>query len=336
MPAWTERPELQLNCTWPPAERYAGIGSDVIERGRDLLDAIMREVPRAALPLADGVRIRTVGRFHDEACAIADLVDTDWRSVIIANISYDLAVATMGCSTVALPTCEGPVLARNMDWWPEHLLARASYLIRHLDGDDAKLVHAGWPGSIGVVSGLSRRGFAVVLNAVTSNERPQLSGYPVMLFIRQVLDDADSFEQAVNMLAEQRLVCSCLLSVVGTRNFERVVIERTATQSAQRWGLDDKPLVATNDYRKLMRPRTSESSELYQTTCTRFDHLSAFFAEPTVERTVDDDELLYRVTDPHIMQTITAQHVIIRPRAGSVRLFVPRALLETDPPSPNP
>ena len=42
---------------------------------------------------------------------------------------------------------------------------------------------------------------------------------------------------------------------------------------------------------------------------------------------IPDDRLLYTLTDEQIRQEITAQHVIIRPRRESIRLFVPRRLM---------
>ncbi len=77
--------------------------------------------------IAQLARLRTCNRFHREIVAMARLAEVDWRQLMLANLSYDLVLAFMGCSTIALPTAEGPVLARNMDWWPEDLLARASY-----------------------------------------------------------------------------------------------------------------------------------------------------------------------------------------------------------------
>ena len=44
-------------------------------------------------------------------------------------------------------------------------------------------------------------------------------------------------------------------------------------------------------------------------------------------RSVEDARLLYILSEPDIIQNITAQHVVMRPRSGQIRLFVPRRLL---------
>ena len=170
---------------------------------------------------------------------------------MLANISYDLVLAYFGCSTVALPTPSGPVVARNMDWWPEDILAQCSYLIRCFRGSTFHFANAGWPGAIGVVTGLSARGFAVVLNAVLSPEGICKTGYPVLLHLRRVLEDAPSFEAdslALDDFAGARPLFAEDLIAFGT--FSDFITGREAVEAAQwrnvwpfirdfRWRLDD-------------------------------------------------------------------------------------------------
>ncbi|MGE0711420.1 MAG: hypothetical protein AB7N76_37240 [Planctomycetota bacterium] len=40
-----------------------------------------------------------------------------------------------------------------------------------------------------------------------------------------------------------------------------------------------------------------------------------------------DEQLLALLTDPEVIQTITAQHVLLRPRQGLLRVFVPARLV---------
>src|SRR5438552_4680091 len=133
---------------------------DALQAGQRLLAAVTDTMPRKARWLAPLVRLRTLNRFHAEIVSMARQVHADWRDVMLANISYDLLIATFGCSTIALATPSGPVVARNMDWWPENILAQASYLVRCLRKGAMQFVNAGWPGASGVVTGLSSRGFA--------------------------------------------------------------------------------------------------------------------------------------------------------------------------------
>ncbi len=327
---WVECPAMHINLDRPLSERFAAVPPDAIEKGRELLRALDQEIPVTARILADAARLRTTNRFHAEVIALARRIDVPWRRIMLANLSYDLALAYIGCSTVVLPTADGPVLARNMDWWPEHALARSSYLVRCYRGGRLAFANAGWPGATGVVTGLSGLGFCLALNAVLSPEGIRRTGYPVLLHLRRVLEDAPDFDAAVRQLSEATLAAPALITVAGTRNEQRVVIERTPTRSAQRWADNGKPLVTTNDYRLLFRPETHEVAEIYQTTCRRYDALTEFFRDHAPQDPVEDAALLYVLSEPDVIQQITAQHVVIRPRTGEIRMFVPRRLI--DPP----
>jgi hypothetical protein len=318
---WVERPALDVDLACPEDRRFEGVPAEAFASGRRLLDAVLGEVPAAARHLADLVRRRTGDRFQAEAVALARRVGADWRDLMLANVSYDLAVARLGCSTVALPTPDGPVVARNMDWPPQDLLARASYLIRSARAGRPLFASAGWPGAIGIVTGLSARGFAVVLNAVMCAEGVGLAGYPVLLFLRCLLEDARDFDDALRMLSHQPLTAPGLFTLVGSRNEQRVVVERTPTRHALRWPQGDEPLFATNAYRLL------EDGDGGPTACPRYEALGRFFARHRPDKPVTDAELLYVLSDPAVVQDITAQHVVLRPRTGAARVFVPRRLL---------
>jgi hypothetical protein len=278
--------------------------------------------------LADAVRLRTANRFHAEITSFAERLGVDWRQLLLANISYDLMLAMIGCSTVALATPSGPVLARNMDWWPEHLLARASAVTRWMRGSTQIFSAAGWPGSVGVVSGVSERGFGLVLNAVSSPEGSSPTGYPMLLFLRRVLEEADSFATALEWLKTEKLASSGLVTLVGSRNEDRVVVERTPSRAALRHPVGSAPLVTTNHYRTIQTNVAGKPlGPLAETSCGRFEALSHCAAQASNRTEISDNELLSWLSDARIAQSITAQHVLIRPAARSLKLWVPEQLL---------
>lgn len=326
MAPWVERPTLEFETTRPWAGRIATVPAEALAAARALLGVVTAEIPTDRLWLASALRVRTANRFHAEIKAIAEHLGIDWRVLCLANLSYEFVLASHGCSMVALPTADGPVLARNMDWWPEDLLARASYLLKYQRRDQPHWMAAGWPGASSVVTGMSARGFAVSLNAVVSPEGINRWGYPVMLHLRRVLEDCRGFDEALSRLARVRLTAAALFTLVGTDNHQRVVIERTPTRHALRWGEEHRPLIATNDFRQLQINSIQGPAELAQTACRRFDALTGYSAHAKWAAT-NDEALLFALTDPAVQQTITAQHVIMRPRKQQMRLFVPRRLL---------
>jgi hypothetical protein len=326
MPPWVERSTVTIDLSRIRRGEPPELPPEAIASSRALLGEVIATVPKKARLLAYLLAIRTRNRFGREFKAAARLIDGDPRDIALANLSYDLVVGALSCSTVVLPTADGPVIARNMDWWPEGPLARASYVVRCIEGTNWKFSSAGFPGGVGVVSGLSARGFAVILNAVTSPDPVCKTGYPVLLHLRRVVEDAADFSDALAMLSKQRLTTSALFTLAGTKNEQRVVVERAPKRHTLRWAKQDEPLLTTNDYRILDQPAGSDAWDLQRTSCVRYDRLCYLASRRSSDRPPTDDELLYWLSDEQVRQEITAQHVIVRPALGEMRLFVPRAL----------
>ncbi|MGB0715244.1 MAG: C45 family autoproteolytic acyltransferase/hydrolase [Phycisphaerae bacterium] len=330
---WLAAPELDIECAVGMERRFADADPTLHEKGRMLLHALADEISVAGLKgarlkaLATTLNMRTKRRFEAEAKALANAVQRSWQEVLVMNLSYELASTKLGCSTAILAGDDGPVLARNMDWYPEQVLARSSALIRYAENGRLLFANAGWPGSIGVVSGLAGKGFGIVVNFVHAPEGVDWLGYPVLLHIRRVLEDASGFEEAVDMLASERLAAGALFSVVGTENQERAVVERTTSGCAIRRPHADEPLVTTNHYASSLGGSTMDHPN--PVGCPRWQNLLDVTASMT-GRSVQDDRLLYELSDPGVIQGITAQHVIIRPRQNTIRLFVPRRLVDAE------
>lgn len=329
---WQECPSLDLALETRAARRAAAIPESLAVPARALLAAVSAGIPSRYRFLADVVRVRTGGRFQAELNGYATRLGVGWRDLMLANVSYDLLLATLGCSTVALATPSGPVLARNMDWWPEDLLAKASVATSWTRDGQLSFAAAGWPGAVGVVSGLSARGFGLVLNAVSTLEKPDPLGYPMLFFLRRVIEEAGGYAAALDMLCGARLASPGMITLVGRRNDERAVIERGPRQVAVRSPDGASPLVTTNAYQVLECGR-GEVRSLVGTACQRYEALrKAALASGSAEREIGDAELLYWLTAGDVAQTITAQHVIIRPSVGptgTLRLYVPKRLIAT-------
>jgi hypothetical protein len=191
-----------------------------------------------------------------------------------------------------------------------------------------ELVHrtANWPGGIGVVTGLSTKGFAVSLNAVFHPAGLDRLGYPVLYFLRQVLDDARDFDDALQRLRTQRLTLAGLFTLAGRENHQRVVIERSSREAALRWPDGDHPLVATNHYQAMEVERGPLAFGLSGTSADRCASLASLIADCN-GGSPSDERLLFALTDGRVIQSITAQHVIARPASNTLRVFVPTRLL---------
>jgi hypothetical protein len=331
MSLWVERPTILVDLGRLYRGELPALPAEAVTAAKSLLDEVLAPVPKKARLLAYLLAIRTGDRFGREFKASAQMIHADARDIALANLSYDLVVGMHGCSTLVLPTADGPVLARNMDWPPEGPVARATYNIRFITGDRWEFSAAGFPGATGIVSGLSSRGFGIVLNAVTTPDPISKSGYPVLLHIRRVFEDAAGFSDALAMLSKQRLTTPALFTLVGTKNDERVVVERSQRRHALRWGRVGEPLLTTNNYLVLNvdQPKASPAHawDVSETTCERYLRLSELASGWESPSSPKDEELLFWLTDALVRQDITAQHVIIRPAQNSIKVFTPTALM---------
>ena len=341
MTPWTDSPTLKIDHDLPPAQRIAAIPEHAVTATLPLLHAILREFPAPAKAIADLARIRTANRFHAEAVAIGKRINLGWRPIILANICYDLALAALGCSTVALPTPTGPVLARNMDWWPQDLLARATYRIEHqrkdCEGETGGIAYisAGFVGSIGIVTACAPNRFALALNAAICDHGHDPLGYPVLLFLRRVMDTAKDYDEASRMIREARLAAPCIVTVVGTTNDQRIIIEKSPNRMETRMAAAaNQPLVATNNFHvvqaNLVATARKGADEIAVSCSTRYDRLAELAAATDTTQSGLGDTLLHHLSDPDIIQSITAQHTVAQPSTGLMRVAVPSRLLDTE------
>ncbi|MCE9566253.1 MAG: hypothetical protein K8U57_29880 [Planctomycetes bacterium] len=277
--------------------------SDLVAKSKNFLQATLamfRPLGPAA-NIAPGVMKRYP--IHAERARIATEMGVEPVDLLAGNLCYDMLAGTlaMGCSTLALAGKDGPVLARNMDWFPAEKIAKASCLVNEDYG-----VSAGFVGILGAVTGMSRNGFCVCINAAFGGSDPE--GYPMLLFLRHVLDTTKSFSEALAMVERERLMSGGIVTLVGTRNDERAIVERTTNKAMVRRPTGDKPLMATNHFRELAAPEP----------CQRYECMAQH-----VEKLPPMEVL----TDRRVLQEITAQHVVMCPAMQSAEMFVPSHLL---------
>ena len=281
-----------------------GYPADLVAKSRTFLTETLAMFPRDPVVKACVQYLfERFPRHAERADRIATPLGIDPLDLFAGNLCYDLFMggSGMGCSTMALPTPEGPMLARNMDWPPADKIAQASCLVAEEFG-----VNAGFLGMVGVVTAQSKKGFALSINAVEG--RPDLDGYPMLLFLRDVLDTARDFDDALARVQGERLMSGGIITLVGTANRQRAIVERTAGDAVTRTAREDEPLMATNHYRAMTRPEV----------CGRYAYLAAHAGKVPP---------LAILTHPDVLQSITAQHIVLQPATGRAEMYVPTHLL---------
>lgn len=106
----------------------------------------------------------------------------------------------------------------------------------------------GWPGLVGVVTGINARGIFVALNAARTDD-PLEDGAPLPIVLRQVLEEADTLERAVEIIREAKLKSSGVVLVGDGVQRKAVVLEVAARDREDRRatrGEDEATVWATN------------------------------------------------------------------------------------------
>lgn len=313
---------LTIDLTVPAAQQWK-LPPDLAEQARLLTQSYIADLGGAAL--FDGM-LETYAEacvprsYHAEMQALAQATGQSMADVLLGNLYYDAVKLVLGCTAFAVDTPNGPLHARNLDWWTENNMLSAYTLVTDYINDPPghRFSTVGWPGFIGALSGVAPGRFAITLNAVLSDE-PSAFAESIAFLIRFVLEQATSFSEAVEILSTRPIATDCLLLVSGTQLGEMVVIERTPTQSALRTS-DQGYLVVANDYLLIDADTATVTGDLQRTSCHRYDRALACMQHKkpqTIEACFDV------LRDPAIQMGITVQHMVFSARTGQCTVRLP-------------
>jgi acid ceramidase len=303
---------MQVDLTRPATLRW-DLSSTEEAAARDLLAVYQRDLGLPAPLVAELSRPAVRADYWAEMQGIALRASVPIEEVVCGNLYYDaLKAVLVGCTAFAVDTPSGPLHARNFDWWSENdSLRRHTTQTRFVGAREGEFTTVGWPGFVGAFSGVAPNRFAITLNAVISDEPIQIAA-PVVFALRQVLEEAASFESALRTLRTIPLASDSLLLLTGVREGEMAVIERTPTRAEVRFAENGCVFVA-NDYRKMHTGLRSFESELQATVCGRYDRISELVAS-RVPR--DATECFNYLNDPAVRMGTTVQQMVFHVATG--------------------
>jgi hypothetical protein len=174
-----------------------------------------------------------------------------------------------GVSTDPIAATAGhAMLARNFDFEAGDVFDRDKvvYLVR--EPGRIPFASVGWPGFVGVVSGMNREGVAMVVHGGRgSNPKPE--GIPVVFSLREALATAHSTEEAVKTLAAHDVMVSHIV-IVTDANGDTAVVERAPGMAAH-VRRSRAPLATTNHFEGPLAndPRNVEVREKTSTLARR-------------------------------------------------------------------
>ncbi len=236
--------------------------------------------------------------------------------VLIANLYYDVLKFYFGCTAFAIQSEQGIIHSRNLDWHTENdLLSKHSKIFNFQKNGITVFKTVGWVGFIGALSGTKPNHFSLTLNAVLSNDSPELA-FPISFLLRDILASSDSFQEAKDRLENTMIASDCLILLSGIKTDEMAVIERTPKRFATREA-ENGFITVTNDYKKLENNLTGESV-LQSTSCRRYDRTQELLK---VKIPSNFQECFNILKDENIMMGITVQQMVFHNNTGQVELI---------------
>lgn len=251
--------------------------------------------------------------YLEEIDFIASISDFSPDQVLIANLYYDILKFYLGCTAFAVEHEETIYHSRNLDWHTENnLLGQRSRIFNFQRNGKTVFKTLSWPGFIGALSGSKPGKFSLTLNAVSSNDSPEIA-LPVSFLLREILDSSDSFEQAKAVLENTMIASDCLILLSGNASKEMVVIERTPKRSSTR-ETDQGYIVVTNDYKQLKNHLVG-GSILQSTSCGRHDRAEELIRMNSPK---NSEDCLGILRDNDVIMNITVQHMVFNNRTGEI------------------
>lgn len=246
------------------------MGDDIRALHADYIKAYFKNDTRRFLAMAAATAFESLMRpeHREELDSLAHETAVDSRQMTLAQCFLDLSAGT-ACSTVALPSEASPDgvarFGRNLDF-PGFNLAedQTVLLVYHPAGRNA-FATVGWPGLIGVLSGMNEHGLTLA-NMEVKRDRRLPSAMPYTLLYRTVLENCRTVDEAIALLEKTpRQTANNLMLMDATGN--RAVAEITPDKVTVRRGEPGRALLSTNNQR-------GNGPDCDQTgICARYDRL---------------------------------------------------------------
>jgi predicted choloylglycine hydrolase len=203
-----------------------------------------------ALTLAQAFEMQLAPAHREEVKALAKQVNLDEREAMLAQCFLDLSAIT-ACSTITLPADASPDgiarFGRNLDFPGRAIADKHTVVMVYHPRDANAFVAVGWPGLIGVLSGMNEHGLTLANMEITRPARLP-TAMPYTLLYRTILEKCRTVDEAIKLLEKTpRQTPNNLMLMDAAGN--RAVAEITPQVVTVRRGEPGKPLMSTNQHR---------------------------------------------------------------------------------------
>lgn len=184
-----------------------------------------------------------------------DFIGTPYERQLNYHSAHDLGHAMqdymlVGCSSFASwgenSADSSLIIGRNFDFYMGDKFA-ANKLVSFYEPEEGyKFASVGWPGMIGVLSGMNETGLTVTINAAKST-MPTASATPISILTREILQYASTIDEAYAIALKRKTFVSESILIGSARDGRAAIIEKSPEQTALFNGSGSQ-IICTNHY----------------------------------------------------------------------------------------
>ena len=203
-------------------------------------------------------------KYKQELKGIADGAGVSFYDVLLINI-YDEIFNITGCTNIAVwgkYTQNGVIIhGRNLDYDYQKKLFDKQVLLYYQPQDDYQFISVGFPGYIGVLTGMNEKGIS--LGSMTSYAvENSLNGIPSGILYRRIIENSENIEDVEQILKNNSRTIGNNLMITSKNDGYGVVFEISAERVIiRRPDQGRKTIAATNHFNILENEKVLANSK---------------------------------------------------------------------------
>ena len=205
-----------------------------------------------------------------------DFIGTPYERQLNYHSAHDLGHAMqdymlVGCSSFATWGTQSAdsslLIGRNFDFYVGDAFAENKQVAFYVPEQGYRFASVGWPGMIGVLSGMNETGLTVTINAAKSAV-PTGSATPISILTREILQYTATIDEAFAIAQKRETFVSESILIGSAKDGKAAIIEKSPEKTVLFTGKEANRLICTNHYqseefskdeRNMENIRTSDS-----------------------------------------------------------------------------